>query len=328
MEALFAPPDANAKHKASLMKIILALLLTALALCAPANAATGNPLDLQIRYGHYYVSLFINEDGTSDGAYEWSKTVLKEAALERAKRASVSYDTSAQKAEVTAAYTLKADGRRIDAPRENYQVETGSFDGLTHPAYSGITTLWVVFPDVSVGDSVVLAYRLVEYEPIFPGHYSASQYFYNQVAYDDVRVRFDYPASMWVQYEARGMHETENSTKDDRKIIGWRYANPQPVKSERRDFSVFDPDKEAGYAFSTYKTYAEIATAYGERALPKAIPSERITKLAAEIVKDKKKAIEQARALYEWVATHIAYESNHTGIGSVMPLVGESLLAR
>lgn len=301
------------------MKIASALLLAALALCGAAHAATGDPLDLQIRYGHYYETILINEDGTAVESYEWSKTILKETALEWSKRASVGYSTSAQKAEVTAAYTLKADGRRIDVPRDNYQVEVNKGKGKDSPVYSDWTTMTVVFPDVAVGDTVVFSYKLTETEPMFPKHYSTAQTFYNQVAYDDVRVRINYPASMWVQYEARGMKEEENDAKGDRKIVEWRYANPQPVKNERRDFSVYDPDKEVGYSFSTFKTYADIAAAYGERALPKAAVTERITMLAAKIVKDRTDPKDQARALYEWVATNITYAGNCIGIGAVVP---------
>jgi transglutaminase-like putative cysteine protease len=301
------------------MKIALVLCYFALALCGSAIAATGDPLDLQTRFNHYYTNVYINQDGTAIESYEWSKTILKEAALERSKRASIGYSTSAQKAEVVAAYTLKVDGRRIDVPKDNYQVEVNSGKGKDSPVYSDWTTLTVVFPDVSVGDSVVFSYKVTQIEPMFPKNYSSTQYFYNQVANDDVRVRFDYPSSLWVQYEARGMNETENITTDDRKIVEWRYANTQPIKTERRNFSVFDPDKEPGYSFSTFKTYADIATAYGERALPKAVPTERITKLAAEIVKDKKDPKDQASALYEWVATNITYAGNCIGIGAVVP---------
>ena len=301
------------------MKIAIALFLAALALCGPAGAATGDPLDLQIRYGRYYETFVINEDGTAVESFEWSKTVLKESALEWSKRASIGYSTSAQKAEVVAAYTLKADGRRIDAPKDNYQIEINSGKGKDSPVYSDWTTLTVVFPDVAVGDSVVFSCKVTQTEPMFPKHYSTARSFYNQVAYDDVRVRFDYPGSLWVQYEARGMKEAENSAKDDRKVIEWRYANPRPVKTERRDFSVFDPDKEVGYAFSTFRNYADIAVAYGARALPKAAATERITRLAAEIVKDKTAQKDQARALYEWVATNITYAGNCIGIGAVVP---------
>ena len=227
--------------------------------------------------------------------------------------------TGAQKAEVIEAYTQKADGKRIDVPKDNYQVEVNSGKGKDSPVYSDWTTLTVVFPDVAVGDKVVFSYKLIQTEPMFPRQYSTAQYFYDQIAYDDVRVRFDYPASMWVQYEARGMKETTNETKSDRKIVEWSYANPQPLKTERRDYSVFDSDKVVGLSFSTFKTYADIAAAYGERALPKAAVTDRITKLAAEIVKDKTSPKDQARALYEWVATHITYAGNCIGIGAVVP---------
>jgi transglutaminase-like putative cysteine protease len=301
------------------MKNLLASFLAALVFCFPALASTGDPIELQNRFGYYHAAYLVNEDGTVVESHEWSKTVLKETALESSKSASVSYSTSAQKAEVVAAYTLKADGRRLDVPKNNYQIESNSGKGKDSPVYSDWTTLSVVFPDVAVGDTVVFSFKLIQTEAMFPGQYSAAQYFSDQVAYDDVRVRFDYPASMWVQHEARGMKETVNETKGDRKIIEWSYANPKPIKNERRDYSVFDSDKAIGLSFSTFKTYADISAAYGKRALPKAAVTDRITKLAAEIVKDKTAPKEQARALYEWVATNITYAGNCIGIGAVVP---------
>lgn len=290
-----------------------------LALCHVAQAATGEPLELQQRYGHYYTTFVINEDGTAVESREWSMTVLKDTAVEWAKRSSISYSTSAQKAEVVAAYTKKTDGRRIDVPKDNYQVEVNRGKGKDSPVYSDITTTTVVFPDVAVGDTVMFSYRLIQTEPLFPKHFSTAQTFSKQTAFDDVRVRFDYPASLWVQYEARGMAEHEKSEQSGRKIIEWRYTNPKPLKSERRNFSVFDPEQETGFAFSTFKTYEEIAAAYGARALPKAAVTERIQKLADEIVKGKTAPREQARALYDWVATNITYAGNCIGLGAVVP---------
>ncbi|MBK9160114.1 MAG: DUF3857 and transglutaminase domain-containing protein [Nitrosomonadales bacterium] len=301
------------------MKIVLTSLLAVFFFCSSALAGTGDPLDLQTRYDRYYAGYLINRDGTAVESHEWSMSVLKESAVEWSKRASVGYSTSAQKAEVIAAYTLKADGRRLDVPRNNYQIEVNKGKDKDSPVYSDWTTLTVVFPDVAVGDQVVLSYKLIQTEPMFPNHYSTVHHFYDQTAYGDVRVRFDYPASMWAQYEARGMQEAVNETRGDRRIIEWRYANPQPVKTERRDFSVFDADKVTGLAFSTFRTYADIATAYGERALPKAAVTDRIRKLADEIVNGKTAPKEQARALYEWVSTNITYAGNCIGIGAVVP---------
>ncbi len=284
-----------------------------------AAAAVGEPLDLQFRYGRYYTTYIINEDGTATESREWAMTVLKETALEWSKRTSISYSTSAQRAEVIAAYTKKADGRRIDVPKNNYQVEINQGKEKDSPVYSDNTTLTVVFPDVAVGDTIIFSYRLVQTEPLFSKHFSIAENLSRDTAFDDVRVRMDYPASLWVQYQARGMTEKEMSEKDGRKVIVWTYANPRPVKNARRDYSVYDPEKETGYAFSTFRTYGEIATAYGVRALPKAAVTERIQKLAAEIVQDKTAPREQARALYDWVATHITYAGNCIGIGAVVP---------
>jgi transglutaminase-like putative cysteine protease len=301
------------------MKFILMYIISAVVLCNTASAATGDPIELQIRYGYYHAVFSINENGTAVESHEWSKKILKETALEHSKRASISYSTSAQKADITAAYTLKADGRRIDVPKDNYQLEINSGKGKDSPVYSDSTQLTVVFPDVAVGDSVVLSYKLIQTEPMFPGHYSASQVFYKYVAHDDVRVKFDYPASMWVQYEARDMKEAVSRTSGDRKIVEWHYANPIPIKSDRRNYSVYDVDKEAGYAFSTFRTYEEIAKAYGIRAEPKAVISERIRKLADEIVKGTTGSKEQAKVLYEWVARNFTYAGNCIGIGAVVP---------
>ncbi|MEO8165839.1 MAG: DUF3857 domain-containing protein, partial [Betaproteobacteria bacterium] len=187
------------------------------------------------------------------------------------------------------------------------------------PVYSDFTTLTVVFPDVAVGDTVALSYRLTQTDPLFPGHYSVAQTLFSQVAFDEVRVKFDYPNAMWVQYGVNGMRQVDNSERGGRKTIEWTYANPQPVKRDRKNFSVYDPEREVGFSFTTFKTYAEIASAYGAKALPKAAVTERITKLAADIVKDKAEPREQARALYEWVAKNITYAGNCIGIGAVVP---------
>lgn len=288
-------------------------------LWAWSSAMAAEAVDLQTRFGRYYSTIVVNDDGTAVESAEWSMKVLKESALERAKSAYVTYSTSAQTGEIVAAYTVKADGRRIDVPKDNYQFEVNKGKGKDSPVYSDRTTLTAVFPDVAVGDSVVFAYRITQTEPMFPGHYSAAQTFYNQVAHDDVRVRIEWPEAKWVQYEARGMKEVENAVAGGRHVIEWRYANPEPKRTDRHDFSVVDPEKEAGYAFSTFKGYADITAAYGARAIAKATVTERITKLAATIVGDKTAKRDQAQALYDWVTTNITYAGNCIGIGGVVP---------
>lgn len=290
-----------------------------LSFCLPLVAYAGDPLDLQYRYRQYHVSYELNADGTGTETRKMELVVLKEPAIEWAKRSHVTYSTSAQKAEILLAYTQKADGRRIDASKDNYQIETNTGREQGAPAYSDWTTVSVVFPDVAVGDTVVFSYRVDLVEPLFPGHFTVAESFYRQVAYEDVQVRIDYPVSLWVQFDGRGMGQKVHERENGRKLVEWSYSNPQPLRSPRRDFSVFDPEQEAGYAFSTFRNYAGIVAAYGARALPKAAVTERIKKLADLIVKDGMSPKSQARALYDWVATNITYAGNCIGVGAVVP---------
>jgi transglutaminase-like putative cysteine protease len=282
-------------------------------------ARAGGPLDLQTRFPYYHVSITLDDSGRSTETREWSRVVLKESALDSAKTASISYSTSAQTGEVLAAYTLKADGRRIDVPKDNYQVVINRGHGKDSPVYSDQTSLSVVFPELAVGDTEVFSYRVSETEPLFPGKFSATESFSSQVAYDDVRVRIDYPAALPAQYDAYGMEQAAADAANGRNTVEWRYANPQPVESKRKDWSVFDLDRQIHYSFSTFASYADISGAYGARAAPKAEVTERIRQLAGEIVGNAGTPREQAHALYDWVATHISYAGNCIGVGAVVP---------
>lgn len=294
------------------------LFLAALFISMQAIAAEAETPELQTRFGHYYGHYVINADTSHVETHDWTKTILQERAVEGAKRASVSYSTSIQKAEVLHAYTLKADGRRIDAPKTNYQLEVNSGKDKNAPVFSDYTTLTVVFPEVAVGDTVAFAYKIIQTEPMFPGHFSVTATFSKIYAYDDVKITVDAPAAMWAQYEARQMAE-KRSEKEGRVTLEWTYQNKQPIKNKRRDWSVYDIEQEPGYAFSTFTSYAQIAEAYGVRARPKAAVTERIQKLADEIAKDRTTPREQARALYDWVATNITYAGNCIGVGAVVP---------
>lgn len=301
-----------------MLKQILFLCVALLAASQRAGAAEAEEAELASRLTHYHASYRINDDASHVETHDWATKVLQARAVEGVKQHTISYSTSIQKAEILHAYTLKADGRRIDAPKTNYQLEVNSGKDRDAPVFSDITRLTVVFPDVAVGDTVAFAYRLTQVEPMFPGHFSVMNAFPRVRAYDDVKVVIDAPASLWTQYEARQMAEQRNE-QGGRVTLQWTLQNPQPLKSKRQDWSVYEVEKEPGYAFSTFRSYAEIAEAYGVRARPKAEVSGRVQKLADEIVKDIKTPREQARALYDWVATNISYAGNCIGVGAVVP---------
>jgi transglutaminase-like putative cysteine protease len=302
-----------------LFSSLVALVALSLSQVVPAAAEADDGPDLPSRISRLTIGYVLNDDGSFTETREIAVKALKETAVKSVKHSSVTFSTSIQKAEVLRAYTQKADGRTLDAPKANLQVEANSGQGQNAPAFSDLTTLSVVFPDVEIGDTVVFSYKITASEPIFPNHFSAQNYFPKTVAYDDVRIRIDAPAQLWTQHQARSLTEVTDTVANGRHVLEWTYANPNPIKNLRKNYSAYDIEQEPGFAFSTFRDHAQIAAAYGARAIPKAAPTERVQKLAAEIVGNRTNPREITKALYEWVATNITYAGNCIGIGAVVP---------
>jgi transglutaminase-like putative cysteine protease len=283
------------------------------------TAVIAQESDAPSRQERYQIDYVLNPDGSHVETRHLEVRILKEAALSWAKQTSVSYSTSVQKAEVIEAYTRKADGRRVDAPKANYQLSVNSGREKDAPAFSDYTSLSVIFPEVAVGDLVVFEYKITQIEPIFPGHFSVMERFPMQVAYDDVKVRVDAPLSLPLRFDVRDLKEARNVEKEGRRIIEWSYSNGKPEKTKRKNWSVYNPESAPGVTISTFRDHADIARAYGARAEPKAAVTDRIRKLAEEITANAKAPRDQARSLYDWVATNITYAGNCVGVGAVVP---------
>jgi transglutaminase-like putative cysteine protease len=293
----------------------------AFAVAAPADTA-----EFPMRSERLYVTYVVNPDGSRVETRELAARVLSQKAVELAKQTSIGYSTSVERAEIVEAYTRKPDGKRIDVPKANYQLGIQKGRDADAPAFSDRTQLSLIFPDVAVNDVLVMKYRVTETEAMFPGHFSINERFSRFYPYEDVKVRIESPEGMWSQYSATDMEKTVDAVADGRRVLEWTWKNPAPGKSKRRDYSVYDPDKEPGYSFSTFRSYGEIAEAYGKRARPKAAVGARVREIAETATRGITGEREQAKALYEWVATNIHYAGNCVGVGAVVPRDQEFVL--
>jgi transglutaminase-like putative cysteine protease len=281
--------------------------------------ADGEAAELQTRYSHYSVTYTINDDGSFIENRSWAMTILTDKAVAYGKQHTVSYSTSIQRVDVLEAYTVKADGRRIDAPKSNFQVEENHGNRKDAPVFSDITSLTVVFSDVAVGDTVVFSYTLTATQPMFPHEFSTVENFSRFFAFDDLNIIFDFPESLAVHYAARQMTQTKDASAHGRKTLVWHYENPKPMKDKRKNYSVYDIERYPGVSFSTFNNYQEIVDAYALRARPKAVVTPRIQKLADDVTKDITEPRAIVRSLYDWVATNITYAGNCIGLGAVVP---------
>ncbi len=294
--------------------VFLLLLVSNLA----GAAELQNPEEIDVRYKRLDISYYVNDDLSHSETFHTVKQILQERALENAKNMSISFSSSIEKAEIIEAYTLKPDGRRINSPETNFQLRTNKGKGKHAPVFSDRTTLTVVFPEVQVGDATVFKYKIIQTEPMFPGHFTAVHSFSKNVAMDSVNVTMNVPASLKARYQIRGMTE-KVAVKGGRRIYSWHLENPVPVKNKRRNYSVWDLESTPGFSYSTFSSYKEIVDAYAKRAIPKAAVTDAVRRLAKTIVGEESDKREKARLLYEWVARKITYAGNCIGVGAVVP---------
>ncbi|GHT92741.1 transglutaminase [Betaproteobacteria bacterium] len=262
----------------------------------------------------------IDAEGRVTMVYGYGAQILFERALEGAKTRHVTYSRGIQEAEILEAYTLKADGRRIDVPKDNYQTHTRGGMSGGNPFFSDNERITVVFPDVAVGDTTYMRYRQRDTVPIFPGHASIMDGFSSFAAIEEGVITLSAPKNLKLTLEAHHLETLPASVSNGIVTYQWRYRNPQPrAWDDEKDSGVWHIGESPELYISTFKSYADIARAYGERALPKAEPTGRVRALAAEIVGAAQDPREQARLLYEWVSTQLSYAGNDIGVGTVVP---------
>ena len=277
------------------------------------------------KYVRYHADYQVNADGTDIELREWAMKVLTEQGVAIANQASVSFSDRLQDSEILSAYTLKADGRRIDVPPTNFQVESNTGKGKVAPIFSDIKTKTVAFPDVGVGDTVVLSYKTTQKEPSFPGNFSMMESFSPFQVYDRAEVSLSAPESLAVNIYTRGVKVGATAVKNGRREWSWSYRNEQIVRPEAGAVSALDYGPLV--VATTFKDYGALAAAYDARARPKARVTDQIKKLSDQLTSNAHTPREQAKALYDWVASNLEYAPNAVGVGSVVPHDADQILA-
>ncbi len=294
-------------------------------LLAHAVESPSKPFAGFTKYVRYRAHYDVNADGTHVETHDWALKVLADQGVSFANQASISFSDRLQTAEILSAYTLKKDGRRIDVPPTNFQEEINQGKGNASPMFSDIRTKTVAFPEVAVGDTVVMSYKLTQKEAMYPGNFSMTQYFPNYQVYDDAEVSLSAPASIALHIYTRGVKGAENAPKDGRRSWLWSYGNK--VLAPPESGSVSPLDYAPLIVATTFKDYEALGSAYDARAEATARPTDRVRKLAQELTGNLYSPHEQAQALYEWVANNIKFAGNQVGIGSVVPHDADLVLA-
>ena len=108
-----------------------ALLVACLALLpSVATAERSETPELPVRMERLHISYVLDADGRRVATREMALKVLREEAVEHAKRSYVAHSTSVERAEVIEAYTRKPDGTRSVSATMDRGGEDGTWSAL------------------------------------------------------------------------------------------------------------------------------------------------------------------------------------------------------
>ena len=295
---------------------------------APSAAADQNaqPFAGYTKYIWYRTNYQINADGTDVETHDWGLKVLSEQGIGDADQASIEFSDILQDAQIISAYTLKKDGRRIDVPAANFQEDINKGKAGNSPMFSDFRTKTIAFPDVAVGDTVAMSYRIIQKEAMYPGNFSVIGLFSRFTGYDHAELSVSAPPSLPMYIYQRGIQGGElPRTADGRRRWLWTYRNEKVAVPESEEVSELDYGPMI--VASTFKDYAAVAAAFSSRAQPKAAVTPRVKQLADQLTRNLHGMRAQAKALYDWVTVNIQYANNSAGIGSVVPHAADVVLA-
>src|SRR6185312_14674539 len=198
------------------------------------------------------------------------------------------------------------------------------------PAFSDFMTRHLVYPNVEVGDTVYLSYTLRDVKPSFKNYYSLLTHFSDTAIYDDAEIVVTAPASLSLKQKTFHLDAPQLTRVDkDRQRWTWTYRN-LIARDTRKEQELFERAWKYGDSptieLSNFSDWRQVAAAYEQEAVRRTTVTERVRKLADDIVQGTTEPRERAERIYRWVSKEIPFAGNCLTGGDVVPRATDLLL--
>ena len=277
--------------------------------------------DLSVTIEKEVQSNVINADGSFVVTRATVLLINEERAIKEQAQTSLSYNRTLETLDVVEAFTQKPDGRKVPVKPEQIK-EQQELVSSQAPMFQDSRVKVVIFPEVAVGDRLILQYKKNRMKALFPNQFEDLSY----PAFSPTRqftLIYDLPEDMLLHAEAKGFTAVAQKAAAGRKVYRWDYVPADKARIEQGAVSYLDYGQYL--AVSTFSDFAEFAKAYDSRAHVTVTPE--IRKLAQTVTADLDNPRAKALALSEWVRKNIRYVAVYVGAGGVVPHPVETILA-
>jgi hypothetical protein len=262
-------------------------------------------------------TITVHADRTADSVNTQRIKIIGEAALRSMGQQTVSYIEGMQTLDVVEAYTEKADGRRV-------AVDPASI--ITRDETSGLNAVYlrdakartVIFPDLAVGDTIVMTTRLETKGGVFPEHYLNSVVFPPQIPFADCTIRVVVPRNLAVNVAVLG-NGIEDRVVEDKDVVRHLVTYHAAPRAADEPGAIAPLDHAPRLLVSTFKDYEDLGRAYWAEAEKRAAVTPEIQALAEEITAGIADKRAQAAAIDRWIKGNVRYVAVYLGSGRVVP---------
>ncbi|KQV59628.1 MULTISPECIES: DUF3857 and transglutaminase domain-containing protein [unclassified Duganella] len=291
-----------------------------------ASTGSADVTDQDLTIEQHRHNSILHADGSSDVDIRARIRINRVGGIAKMALQRFSYNATLETVEVLEAYTLKADGTRIDVPASSIvdQAEAASFGPLMLEDRRARS---IVFPQLESEDSVVFHVRFHAREQLYPGQMVMSHTPLNMLPGEGHEIIVAVPSGRTVYADARGDFIAQAPVSAD----GYtRYHwTMKPYAYRRRESEAVDfTDYGPRLFISTFANYAEMAQAFESRFRDKTQAGPAVRALAAKLVAGRKGERQKAAAIHEWVRANIRYVALYLGAGGVVPHTADEVLAR
>lgn len=304
--------------------LLLSLTLIVAAAVAPVQAfAQTAPSPGQFRSVLEYANYEIKADGTYVAEAMQAISPVGSSDVQQVSQVVLPFQAGVMEIEILEAYTLKADGRKIQvSPDKIITQGIPTVEGST--VFSDMQVKVLLYPDVAVGDQVVCRIRKRLVKPPIPGRFNVIHFFPKSIAYGDVRIRLKVPKSLPLNYEVVGFREASSREEGDTLSKEWAYSNETAVPEEKDSVDILE--RSPRIAVSSFRGWDDVAQSIQTLMEKKPAASEDIRNLADEITKGCVTERECAEAIYQWVSSQIRYVVVILGANGYAPNDSSSIL--
>jgi Domain of Unknown Function with PDB structure (DUF3857)/Transglutaminase-like superfamily len=278
----------------------------------PVAADAMPPFTMQFK-GH----ITIRDDRTATEVTTRRIKILTQGVVQSLSQQQVQFVEGMQKLETLEAFTEKADGRHVAVDAANIMTRDAA-SGLQATYASDLKVRTFIFPDVAVGDTLVMTLRSDILRDFFTGQLTDFDVFPRSQSVTSAQYTIEAPTSLDLSVRVAG-----NGASSKTEVVGGVRRHLVEVTGAayrpEEPGAVSPFDRDPYMAISTFHSYEELGLAYGKTALPQAKPTAEVSALADEITRGITDRRAQAAAIDAWVKQNIRYVAIYLSVGRVVP---------